>query len=66
MVRVYEDKIDVITCHLKYMNEQNDRLRGYYEDELTNKIKQKRLFESEISKLKNLIRKLRVELHGIQ
>ena len=66
MVKVYEEKMDIMGCHMKYMQQENERLRNCYEDEIRGKISQKRQFEAEIARLKNMIRKLKVELQGIQ
>lgn len=66
MVKIYNDKIDILSAQIKYLSEQNDRLRANYELEIENKIKQRRNWEIEAGSLKNLIRKLKVELRGIQ
>ncbi len=66
MVKIYNDKIDILSAQIKYLSEQNDRLRTNYELEIENKIKQRRNWEIEAGSLKNLIRKLKVELRGIQ
>lgn len=66
MVKIYNNKIDILSAQIKYLSEQNDRLRANYETEIESKIKQRRNWEIEAGSLKNLIRKLKVELHGIQ
>lgn len=45
MVKIYGDKIDILTSQIKYLTNQNERLRANYEGELENKIKQKRNWE---------------------
>ena len=66
MVKIYEDKIEVLSYQVRDLSDQNDRLRHNYEDEVTFRIRQRRNFEIEVGQLKNLIRKLKVELQGVQ
>ena len=66
MVKIYDDKIEMLTTEIDDLSGQNDRLRHNYEDEVSFRIKQRRQFEIEISQLKNLIRKLKVEIQGVQ
>ena len=44
MVKIYEDKIDVLSEEIGDLSNQNDRLRHNYEDEVTYRIKQRRQF----------------------
>ena len=66
MVRIYEDKIEILSKEARSLSDQNDRLRINYEDEVTNRIRQRRNWEIQVGQLKNLIRKLKVELQGVQ
>lgn len=65
-VKIYEDKIEVLSAEVRDLSDQNDRLRHNYEDEVTNRIRQRRNWEIEVSQLKNIIRKLKAELQGVQ
>lgn len=66
MVRVYEDKLDVLTTQTRWLSEQNSRLRANYEAEVEAKIKNRRAWEVEAGQLRNLVRKLKVQLRGIE
>jgi hypothetical protein len=66
MVRVYEDRLDVVSAQSQWLSEQNTRLRGNYEAEVEAKIRQRRAWEVEAGQLRNLVRKLKVELRGIE
>lgn len=66
MVRIYEDKIEILSIQIRNLIEQNDRIRKMYEEEVEKKISQKRAGEIEINQLKNLVRKLKVEIQGVQ
>ena len=44
MVKIYDDKIDILSTEVKDLSNQNDRLRHNYEDEVTFRIKQRRQF----------------------
>ena len=65
-IKIYEDKIEVISFQATSLSDQNDRLRHKYEEQVTSKIRQRRAFEIEISQLKNIIRKLKAQLKGVQ
>jgi hypothetical protein len=56
----------VLGTEVQELSDQNDRLRHNYEDEVTNRIRQRRGAEIESGQLKNNIRKLKVELQGVQ
>ena len=60
MVKIYENKIEVLTKEIKIVHDQNDRIRLNYQEEVEVKIKQRRTWEQEVGRLKNLIRKLKV------
>ncbi len=45
MVRIYEDKIEILSKEARSLSDQNDRLRINYEDEVTNRIRQRRNWE---------------------
>lgn len=66
MVRIYDDKIQILAAEVRHLTNQNERMRANYEGELEMKIKQRRNWEIEAGQLKNLVRKLKVELKGIQ
>lgn len=65
MVRIYEDKMEVLSAQVRSLSEQNDRLRHNYEEEVGSRIRMRRTWEIEVGQLKNLIRKLKTELQGI-
>ena len=44
-IKIYEDKIEVLSAQVVNLSDQNDRLRHNYEDEVTNRIKQRRTWE---------------------
>jgi hypothetical protein len=45
MVKIYEDKIEVLSAEVRNLSDQNDRLRHNYEDEVSNRIRQRRNWE---------------------
>ena len=57
--------MEILSGDVKKLSDQNDRLRHNYEDEVTNRIRQRRNWAIEVGQLKNLIRKLKAELQGI-
>lgn len=66
MVRIYENKIEILTAELRNYVSQNDRVRGMYEEEIERKITTKRAHEIEVTNLKNLIKKMRVEMRAVE
>lgn len=64
MTGVYEDRIDVLTERIKQLEDENSRVREIFEGEIRSKMKQRQKFEVDVSKLKNVIRKMKIELEG--
>ena len=58
--KAYESRIDVIAQKLNYYEIQNERLRRNYEDEIRAKMVLRNKFQMQGSKLKNIIRKMKV------